>query len=576
MERVPQEFVPKESEWFSVTAEYVGRCTARFSSPRGSVEGPGRVTVEETGEISAEMVAEADSLRTEEPYERGMGDFLRGEEGRREDEGTGRVSIDLSKQNPCSGLEVRTPEGTFRTSDVRTYGPDASDPARGTGLTFSIGQSAFEASRTGSPEYWVLPLTNFLSEFQQASGQLERHPLRVFPTPGVPAEHRLVERGPDEDENRRRMLRAAEILGTAYAKDSLITFGFGEGSGFVERLPDYTERMRALLGGRERRKTTALMIGPTGGADTESFEAMRQWFPFDVLSLLSLSSGSEVGAPWVEIRDDARGLVRRLHTPLFVKAFREGRRLIQETSMTRGGGFKQTGRLIERALSRSEKFGETFVRIAIVHLIRSAYEDQSLDDSISHLSRGLDLLCERYGTSEERLGGRLPPLLRAEVREVLRGAARRIRELDGASLSAGAKSALNRIQGRAQSADGSENRFGAAVVDLLKAFWLPDAHILQEHYKGRRPNGGWAGLLSEARGDVTHNGYLPILEEGRDPQELVAVKEHLHDALARVIFRILEYDGGYDTRFLPGPGAYPVKWVKPHAQATALGYPAGG
>ena len=103
---------------------------------------------------------------------------------------------------------------------------------------------------------------------------------------------------------------------------------------------------------------------------------------------------------------------------------------------------------------------------------------------------------------------------------------------------------------------------------------MPDAHILEEHYKGRRPD-GWAGLLSEARGDVTHNGYLPILEEGRDVGELVAVKEHLHDAFARVIFRILEYDGGYDTRFLPGPGAYPVKWVKPHAAATTLGYPGG-
>jgi hypothetical protein len=345
--------------------------------------------------------------------------------------------------------------------------------------------------------------------------------------------------------------------------------------GFVERLPDYTERARALVEGKERRKTTALMVGPTGGADTESFEAMRQWFPFDVLSLLSLASGSEVGAPWVEIRDGARGLVRRLHTPLFVKAFREGRWLIQETSMTRGGGFRQTGRLIERALSRSEKFDETFVRIAIVHLIRSAYEDQSLDDSISHLSRGFDLLCKRYKTTREHLGERLPAPVRTEVREILKDAARRVREFDDAVADPGAKSALNRIQGKAENADGNENRFGAAVGDLLRAFELPDVDILQEHYKDRRRD-GWVGLLTEARGDVTHNGYLPILEEGRDPRELVAVKEHLHDALARVIFKILEYDGGYDTRFLPGPGAYPVDWVEPHAPATALGYPAGG
>jgi len=72
-----------------------------------------------------------------------------------------------------------------------------------------------------------------------------------------------------------------------------------------------------------------------------------------------------------------------LHNPLFVKAFREGRRLIQEASMTWSRGlFRQTGRLIERALSRSERFGETFVGISIIHLLRSEYEDQSLDDAI--------------------------------------------------------------------------------------------------------------------------------------------------------------------------------------------------
>jgi hypothetical protein len=135
-----------------------------------------------------------------------------------------------------------------------------------------------------------------------------------------------------------------------------------------------------------------------------------------------------------------------------------------------------------------------------------------------------------------------------------------------------AKSALNRIQGKAENADGNENRFGAAVADLLKVFGLLDADILQEYYKDRRRD-GWAGLLSEARGDVIHNGYLPILEEGRDPEELVAVRNHLHDTLARVIFKILEYDDGYDTRYLPGPGTYLVDWVEPHLPATALGYP---
>jgi predicted nucleic acid-binding protein len=568
-EAVPEQFVPKARDWFSPTVDYSGRCKACFSDPQGFVEGPGRVVVEETGEVWADMVVEAGPLNTEGPYQGGRGAFLRGEYPRRDGNGN-RIGPDLFGKNPCTGLEVETTEGTFRTSKVRQYGTHFGWGDGGIRLTFTIGESVFDASDAEIPEYWVLPLTNFLSEFQQRAGEMERHPLRVFPTPEIPPEYRHVELGPDEKENNRQKLRAAKILGTAYSRDQLIRFEFGEGLGFVERLSDNDERARALLEGRERHKTTAVMVGPTGGGRTESFGAMREWFPFDVLSLLTLASGAEVGAPWVEIRDGAGGLVRRLHSPLFVKAFREGHRLIQETSMTRGGGFKQTGRLIERAVSRSQKFGETFVRIAIVYLVRSAYEDQSLDNSISYLSRGIDLLCKRYGMSREQLGNRLPPSLRAEVREILNDAARRIRELDDADPEA--KSALNRIQGIVQNADGSKNHFGPAVADLLKAFDLYDADILQEHYKDRRRD-GWTGLLSEARGDVTHNGYLPILEEGRNPEELVAVSYHLHDALARVIFKILEYDGGYNTRLLPGPGAYPVDWVESHLSAKALGYP---
>jgi pimeloyl-ACP methyl ester carboxylesterase len=92
------------------------------------------------------------------------------------------------------------------------------------------------------------------------------------------------------------------------------------------------------------------------------------------------------------------------------------------------------------------------------------------------------------------------------------------------------------------------------VVKLLKVFWLPDAHILETRYRGRK--GGWAGLLSEARGDVTHHGYLPILKVGRDPEELVTFMNHLQDALARVILKILIAGG--TMRFVEevalGPG----------------------
>jgi hypothetical protein len=59
------------------------------------------------------------------------------------------------------------------------------------------------------------------------------------------------------------------------------------------------------------------------------------------------------------------------------------------------------------------------------------------------------------------------------------------------------------------------------VGKLLKAFWLPDAQILENHYQGRTD--GWGAVLSHYRGDVTHHGYLDILEADHDWKEIAAI-----------------------------------------------------
>jgi hypothetical protein len=212
-------------------------------------------------------------------------------------------------------------------------------------------------------------------------------------------------------------------------------------------------------------------------------------------------------------RDEDGRLVRRFHTFLGVKPFRKGRRLMEEIPMSAGGGIRATGRLIECACSRSNDFGETFVRIAIVHLVRAKYEDQTLDDQMSHLARGFETLCKRYRTIKEALGRNLGAAQREDVQDTLRTAARQIRGLKAAGGPGGA-AALDRIAARVQSADQRDNMFGMAVMKLIKSFWLADAHILEDHYRTRP--GGWAGLLSDYRGDVTHHGYLDILEAGHD------------------------------------------------------------
>jgi hypothetical protein len=198
MIRDPEEFLPAANRWFTPTLEYVGRCKAEFSAPRGSVEGPATVRVDETGEVTVQMFPERESLRTERPFRLGLIRFFGGHDFVQEHDG-GVSTINPFAQNPCTRLEVTTSHGTFRTDDVPHYHTQ-SDMNTGdvTEANFAVGLSAFDADDGGDPERWVLPLANFLSEFRQARPELNGHPLRVFPTPEVPDEVTVVPLDQDE------------------------------------------------------------------------------------------------------------------------------------------------------------------------------------------------------------------------------------------------------------------------------------------------------------------------------------------------------------------------------------------
>src|SRR5215217_607338 len=265
----PQKFLPTAKRWFSATLEYVGRCKAEFSAPRGSVEGHATISVDEMGNVTVEMVPEPESLWTERPFRLGLLKFFKGDEFIRE-HGKGVSTLNIEAENPCTRLEVKTPFSTFRTEDVlNRFTESVLDTGEVRKATFAVGLSTFETEDAEDPEYWVMPLSNFLSECGQRQPELDRHPLRVFPTPEVPPEITHVPHGPDQQ---RRETRAMSALTAANSKNSLIVFGFSGDRGFVERLPDYPESERLLLEGKERRKTTAVMVGPTGGEPVESFE----------------------------------------------------------------------------------------------------------------------------------------------------------------------------------------------------------------------------------------------------------------------------------------------------------------
>lgn len=406
----PRDFLPAQNDWFSSDIEYEGWGRADFSDPDGSLEGPVSVSFDELGRASIEMTPDLSTLRSERELRFSLDEFLSGERPKRIGD-QWVLSRTLTSRNPCTKLEVEGPQGIFSTQEITDYFANTvyGDVA-GAGVQkifFEVLWSEFSAAGARELRYWVLPLTNFVSDFRwYAPNELDRHALRVFPTPQVPDEITHVPHGPDQEEREQRAMLA---LMAANSKNHIVTFELNGALGFVERLPKYEERRDSLLAEDRQTRLTAVMVGEIGSNPSAAFDELASWLhPWDLLALLTLATGSEVGAPWIELRDEEGGIVRRFHRRLREPRFRKGHRVIDELPI-QGDPSRPTGigRLITRATSRSEKFGEAFLQVAITHLVRSRYRSQTLEESVVFLSRALDGLCERYGLARQDLMARL-------------------------------------------------------------------------------------------------------------------------------------------------------------------------
>lgn len=577
----PREFAPTPSAWFVTDIDYEGWGRAEFSNPVGSLEGPVSIHFDESGEASIEMTPDVSTLHSERELRFGLGEFLSGERP----SWTGNrwmLSRTLESRNPCKRLEVEGPQGVFSTEEVTDYFTNSligDVPGGGVQkITFQVLWSEFVATDAQEPKYWVLPLTNFISEFRwYAPDELDRHPLRIFPTPHVPEEITHI---PTDEATEEAEMRARLALMAANSKNRIVSFEFGGAYGFVERVPEYEELKASLLAEERQTRLTAVMVGEIGSNPINLFDELASWLhPWDLLALLTLATGSEVGAPWIELRDEEGGLVRRFHRRLREPRFSRGYHVIQELPM-QGEPERPTGigRLITGATSRSEKFGEAFLQVAITHLVRSRYSGQTLEDSVVYLSRALDSLCEHYKLARQNLMTRLGAAQQAEVREALRAAAKKVRELRdeaGAAGDRGASDTLATIAAKIPDAANTERKFGLAVTDLLDQFGMADAQAMDAHYQVHPRTDGiqhWSGVLSYYRGLVIHQGHLN-LRGGTEWRDVWSVINHLHDVTGRVVLRILEYDGGYQPTVIPYRSVpFELDWVKPDTPAGALSY----
>ena len=551
----PENILLTPSNWFLDKVAYEGRARAELRDPPGTVEGHGHVRFDTYGKPSVEL--DVEKFESAEPLPFGLMQLL---SGRKAVTGKGVVMIsgDGGERNPCTKVSVTTPHGEFLITEGIYYGYSVTDGGEGGGkLTLSSIRSQFDVAGGGLPQYWVLPLTNFISRFVARHPVLDRHPLRIYPTPTVPGSL-------PEDE-------AFVAAYNANLKNRLIIFEFNQRPGFIELLADYDTRVDGLLEGRERSAVTAVMVGEVGSESIEQAD-LKGWLPDDFLRLLSITTGTQVGAPWVEFRDAAGGLVRRIHTELNQSSFSEGRRPLEE------GVHSGIGYLLTRYQSSPDR-GKPFLNVVFKHLFQASRRGQSIEDRFIYLTRALDNLCEHYGFATQYLLQNLDAHRRQAVERILSSAAQQIRAEARAAASAGdfgQSQTLEAIAERAKTTPaGKDRRFGLAVADLLKHFSLPDADIVNAHYHANpRPDGiqTWSGVLSHYRAAPIHIGFFNISGKKHDFDDIVVIMNHLHDILLRIIFKIVGYDGTYQPPVVKMSTVLPTDWVVPGLPARELGY----
>jgi hypothetical protein len=555
---------PKPKNWLELNLRYEGVGSAEFVSPEGTIRGKGAATFDEYGNPTVEI--ECESFSIDPQYTGGPVGFLFGS---KVEETQGKKTMAFGGfDNPCKALSIRTTEGEFRAnSTVRlvgwsfnmlAMGSDALGGQRQKPLRFYVQQASYDVGNPNPPRYFAIPLFNCLAEGHDRL--LRPHPLRIYETPEVPS-------SVPETEKFFATMKANQ-------KNLLVGFFIEGRLCFVERLADYDDRVTALKNGAVRR-ITAILVGELGNHPASTLAEFWSWFPFEVFSALSFASGVEVGLPWIEIRDEAGGLIRRLHGRSSLPHFWGGEPVLGQ--FARAGTQGAVGSLLTQYLSLSA-VKRSYLEVAMDHArLGTLGAPLRLYDILDHLIRALECLCREHGFIKQELIPGLAGETQNKVKKFIAQATNQIQQLQNEAIAAGLLEEhrlLSTIQGRAANIGTTEKKFGLGVVSLLKSFGLPDADIVDRFLAcNPRPDRlkDWASVLTSYRGATIHEGYMDF-EKKHDVNDVARVCNHLKDLIARLILKEAGYDGNYDSPLLRNHGPQPVGWVLPDTSADRLGF----
>jgi hypothetical protein len=545
-----KEYFPSPRDWFQSQLSFEGHAAATFSVPAGEIRGVGRMSAPSSKTAFLEISVTELIAPTEYDIGFNLISFLGSEIPVRE--GNVITFRRQRDQNPCETVTLCTLEGIFFSQDIGVYGYHTEDGR----LVLSLFPRDFTFQRWGAkgqPTYWVAPLTNLFTKFPIAPDNLRTHPLRLKAL-------REVEQGSDRTEWQWKWLAANQA-------NQLFAFQTDTDSFFIEPLAGYENGEQ---GDRSSSiQVTAVAVGDLKGRSLSSHKEIIQWFPFDILAPLSFGTGSEVGIPWFETRNERGELLTRLHVSIGHAGKTKGDSVFTAHHLGQGSGL---GEFVSRYLSLSPE-GRRALAAPMNLFLKGTPGSGHVEENLVDIIRALENLAGQHGLTRINLGASLTNQNRSALDIVVNNARHELSQLRRSNQQVVAfdqTRILDRIISRLANVATSENDFGLAVVELSKRHGFPDPDILDADYipriHGRKT---WASLLSELRGATIHEGRIEF-EKRHDISEVFKLLRHLHDLLARIIFKECGYTGTYQTQLIGFTNAESVDWVKPGFDAVKL------
>lgn len=266
-------------------------------------------------------------------------------------------------------------------------------------------------------------------------------------------------------------------------------------------MPDYGKRVK-LVRRRRSRRVTAVMVGPAH-VPTVEWSDFAGLFPLDILSMLSLATGTSVGAPWLEFRDEKGDLVRRVHICFGAGRYDRAHPALNSYLLRNGPGY-----LVGKMLAATDR-GKKYLRVAINHALATIRRG-TLESRFISLCRGFETLCRHHGFINQDLAARLEPAQQAVLKAVLQEVARKIRAMQKAEADAGRKAVLETIASRAQ-----QRRADGEVIRPGRGRSCPEVRF------SRRPGARYPFVSSPASYGEDVAGHSHTLSRCRDPRCLL-------------------------------------------------------